>query len=249
MKKKKSDITIRELFRKKLEFAEVAPDPMLRSKIMKRAARQNFLHFNPGSFNIFYLGGIVAASGLIAGLLLTGNHPDTDKQTLTLNPPVNESKYLEVHSASAIRKIPAVTSLKIRQDSAIETSFKTTGSLTANKKAENQDINSAIPVIIYKSIPKNVTISHDTTEKELLQSQLKTAGLVIDPQISAGCAPLKVKFHFNYENFDSCRWTFGDGGTSNLKNPVHVYGASSDLWRLMRRRIRSGYLMSRENTG
>ncbi len=29
---------------------------------------------------------------------------------------------------------------------------------------------------------------------------------------SSGCAPFKVKFHSNLSPYDSCRWTFGDGG-------------------------------------
>ena len=42
--------------------------------------------------------------------------------------------------------------------------------------------------------------------------------------LSAGSAPLAVNFTDTSTNAPiACNWTFGDGGTSTLQNPVHVY--------------------------
>ena len=40
---------------------------------------------------------------------------------------------------------------------------------------------------------------------------------------TTGCAPLAVSFTNTSQNYDSCRWLFGDGTTSYLTNPTHSY--------------------------
>ena len=62
-------MSVRELFRQKLENAEVIPDASVSSNLMGRLARREFLRFNPVRFNIFYLGGILVA-GITASLIL-----------------------------------------------------------------------------------------------------------------------------------------------------------------------------------
>ena len=72
MKSKKQDKNLRELFRNKLEYAEMVPDPSVSSKLMHELALKEFLHFNPSVFNIYYLGGMIAAAIVTALLLSTG---------------------------------------------------------------------------------------------------------------------------------------------------------------------------------
>ncbi len=63
---------MRELFRHNLENAEVIPDPSVSSKLMRKLAVREFLHFNPFRFNIYYLGGIIAAA-VVTALVLTSD--------------------------------------------------------------------------------------------------------------------------------------------------------------------------------
>ena len=42
---------------------------------------------------------------------------------------------------------------------------------------------------------------------------------------TSGAAPLDVAFTDLSTDTASWAWDFGDGGTSNLQNPSHVYGA------------------------
>jgi len=46
--------------------------------------------------------------------------------------------------------------------------------------------------------------------------------------VSEGCAPLRVHFVINSGSFDSCRWTFGDGGWSNKTNPDWIYDVEGE---------------------
>lgn len=41
--------------------------------------------------------------------------------------------------------------------------------------------------------------------------------------VSTGCSPLTVNFTNLSTNYDSCKWTFGDGTTSTVVNPTHTY--------------------------
>ncbi len=46
---------------------------------------------------------------------------------------------------------------------------------------------------------------------------------------TTGCAPLTVSFTNNSQNYDSCRWLFGDGSSSYLNNPTHTYTAGGSF--------------------
>ncbi len=72
MKPKKQDRNLRELFRHTLENAEVAPDPAVGARLMRKLAVREFLHFNPVRPNVYYIGGIVAA-GILAVLVATSH--------------------------------------------------------------------------------------------------------------------------------------------------------------------------------
>lgn len=44
-----------------------------------------------------------------------------------------------------------------------------------------------------------------------------------EASVKTGCAPLTVNFTSNVQNAASVLWLFGDGSTSTLPNPVHIY--------------------------
>jgi PKD repeat protein len=45
---------------------------------------------------------------------------------------------------------------------------------------------------------------------------------------STGCAPLKIKFTNGLTSYDSCRWTFGDGGSSNKIDPEWIFDVEGE---------------------
>lgn len=45
---------------------------------------------------------------------------------------------------------------------------------------------------------------------------------------TTGCSPLSVYFTNTSQNFDSCIWMFGDGSSSTLPNPTHIYDNSGN---------------------
>jgi len=74
---------LEELFRNKLENSELMPAESTRQNLMKKLARREFVRFNPSRFNIYYLGGIIAA-GTVAAVLIS-SQPDI-KEQIKINP-------------------------------------------------------------------------------------------------------------------------------------------------------------------
>jgi hypothetical protein len=78
LKKDKQDIILQDLFRSKLENASVIPSASVRSKLMRKQAGREFVHFNPVRFNVYYLGAILIA-GISAALMLSFGPQVSDK--------------------------------------------------------------------------------------------------------------------------------------------------------------------------
>src|SRR5512133_1225927 len=107
VKTKKHDISIRELFRDKLEYAEILPDPAVSSKLMQRVARKEFMRFNPARFNIYYLGGILIIGITAAVLLLSVPGKTTRPDPVPVSNKSDSSSsgnYLEVSALQPVRK-------------------------------------------------------------------------------------------------------------------------------------------------
>ncbi len=229
MKKKSTNITLRELFRKKLEFNEVTPDVALKAKIMQKAARQEFLRFDPGSFNVFYLGGIVAA-GVTAGILLFSGTNNLTPAGESAAIPSADTNYIEIQAVKPLKK-STVYSIIPRKEPANSAPI-VNSAVKSNHKTkvinEPEQINNSVPPYLEKSFAKNIIFNRITVEKKTLQSSLKSESFLIDPLVSVGCAPLKVKFHNNLSSYDSCRWTFGDGGFSTQKDPEWIFDVEGE---------------------
>ncbi len=229
MKKKKTNITIRELFRKKLELAEVTPDIDLNAKIMQKAARQEFLRFNPGNFNVFYLGGIVVA-GITTGMLLFSGSNNLNKSVESPAISSTDSNYIEIQVEKPLKESP-VFSTKPGKES-INTTHIVNSVVKLNPETptikEPMEKNISVPSVLHKSFAKNNIFNQDTIDKKLLQNSLKSESFLVDPQVTAGCAPLKVNFHNNLSSYDSCRWTFGDGGFSTQRDADWIFDVEGE---------------------
>ena len=229
LKKKKTNIALRELFRKKLEFNEVTPDVALKAKIIQKAARQEFLRFNPGNFNVFYIGGIVAA-GITAGILLFSGTNHLTPSVESTPTPSPDTNYIEIQAVKPLKE-STVYSIIPRKESTnpaliVNSAVKSNPETKVVKEPE--EINLSVPAVLNKSFAKNVIFNRITVEKETLHSSLKSESFLVDPQVSVGCAPLKVRFHNNLSSYDSCRWTFGDGGFSTQRDPEWIFDVEGE---------------------
>ncbi len=233
MKTKKENINLKELFRQKLEYAEVIPDAAVKSKLMHRVALKEFLRFNPVRLNIFYLGGILI-TGLTAAVILfsgQGNTQDLNRTNTVVNLVKSDtSHYFVVKVEQPVRIEPDKSNItKNKSDNTSrETQIPVKSVTEYSKPAESHKAILSMPASISRTLTNNNLFTGVKVDKNKLQEEFNTDESLIEPNNSAGCAPLKIKFHNNSTLFDSCRWTFGDGGYSNSKDPEWIFDVEGE---------------------
>ncbi|MGA2407013.1 MAG: PKD domain-containing protein [Bacteroidales bacterium] len=233
MKAKKQNITIRELFRQKLENAEIIPEASVKKRLMRRVDQEEFLRFNPSRFNIYYLGGMLLA-GITTALILffgSGNQDHSKPISFSGNlSKIDSTRYLKVEVEQPFRKesnksnISYNESLKTRVSS-VPSDFS---KIEEAKTAESQKNNGPIQTGISHSFSKNGLFSEASADKKKLQGGYKPDEVLIGASALEGCAPLKLRFLNKSISCDSCRWTFGDGGYSNEKDPYWIFDVDGE---------------------
>jgi PKD repeat protein len=224
VKEKVEDKMLRDLFRQKLENAEIIPSPDAGLKIMRKVGRKEFLRFNPSRFNIWYAGGIAVAGTALAIILTTGQHENSVPRSLEVNISTEISKQNsgEIQAAGKNIELKAQNPLK----ESVNNSKKTlrTKSVTSAEKMESERSGSAIvPAGEIGSINgKNIFHGNNTVKNDLREQNLIN-GNIAAASVTEGCAPLKISFINTNTTCDSCRWTFGDGGTSTERNPKWLF--------------------------
>lgn len=233
MKAKKQDRNLRELFRHNLENAEIIPDASVSSSLMRRLAVREFLHFNPFRFNIYYLGGVIAAGVVTALVLSSGPGQKENVKPLEIFntvPVKDKSENIEIQNRQAPEDKKAVEIVKPAE--------------TVIKKSLTDKNAVSVKVIVPKSdslAKSDITpgrINESFKGKDLFTRtpednfKLQDAGMpeenVFEPSVTEGCAPLRVLFKNKIAGNDSCLWTFGDGGSSAARDPEWIYDVEGE---------------------
>ena len=238
MKSKSKNIKLRELFRRKLENAEVVPDAGVRSELMQRVARKEFMRFNPGRFNMYYLGTILI-TGITAAVLLFSASEDSYAFVQPDNPDIinkiDTTDYIELQVVQPILVKPEKVAViqndsignndlsAISEDILIEKTVIETA-----RQTESPEKIDPLPAEILNSISKSGLFTKAKADKMALQSGFSSEALIIDPLTSVGCAPLKIRFYNLSTSYDSCRWSFGDGAFSNETNPEWIFEVAGE---------------------
>lgn len=228
MKTKKLDRNLRELFRHKLENAEIIPDPSVSSVLMKKLAVREFLHFNPVRFNIYYLAGIIAA-GVAAVLIIapgTGHKENSRPQEIINQLPIKDN------SDNII--VPAEQSVKEQKQPSIAQRNVPAGrnAVPVKEPALSKEIvpeeitrrrDDSTPGRVYETLKGKELFNLTPEDNFKLQEKNTWGEQLFEASVTEGCAPLKVAFKNKLADNDSCLWTFGDGGSSTKKDPEWIY--------------------------
>ena len=237
MKNAGEDNLIEELFRHKLDDAELIPSPLVRDKLMRRVAVKEFFRFNPSRFNIYYLAVILTAVALVV-VITMGSSGISDE---------TDDKQPASFSHGSIIDDP-VLSTSDTKSQYLYSSGLTSGLFSAGKESEPRDIISInpdknkitrkhlnvnpekfrhIPVMIPEINLLKGHASSAATVRKMPENAGKVS-LAIDASLLSGCAPLLVRFNIASPLYDSCLWSFGDGGFSSERNPVRVYATEGE---------------------
>ena len=161
-----------------MEYAEVMPDAAVRSKLMRRIARKEFLHFNPARINIYYLGGFMIAGITSAIMLFTGS-----ENAERLNPVSFQDK-LNKSDTSSVIEIPVGKPIKGQHDISLVNRNKSirndkVSHLTdkpkteALKPAESPKNINPPPTGVSNTFSKNSIFTEVTTDNKRLKSGIK----------------------------------------------------------------------------
>lgn len=227
-------MSLRELFRKKLEGAEIVPDASVSTKLMRKLAMQEFIHFNPFRLNIYYLGGILVAAVTTAIILTSGSGKPELLTNQDISTGINKGNI-----ENAI--IPAEQNIIQKSDSQAK---KISGSgkkrqivrreiLIAQETAkiiEPMERKSISPSGVIDSFGKKGLFSGSSVDSKNLRNSYKPQGSEseLESSVTEGCLPLKVLFHNRLNEGDSCRWSFGDGGSSASSDPEWIYDVEGE---------------------
>jgi PKD repeat protein len=229
LKEKDQDIKIKELFRQKLEGAEIVPDPSTRSKLMRRLAFQEFLRFDPFRFNIYYSAGTLTALAILVMLLFSG--PENQDQTapLIIPPAVKkDSAIIQIMQDSGkeadtvkakiivpVKKIPVLIPEVVNGDDTV----------VKNNVRDNTNF---IQSRVNKSMVNRSLFNSSSPDARKLQAGKGQHKVLFEASSTKGCMPMKVQFRVISDLYDSCMWTFGDGGYSKERNPQWIFDVEGE---------------------
>lgn len=229
MDTEREDIELGKLFRDKLGNAEIVPDPSVSVRLMRRLARREFMTFKASSFNVYYLGLLVAA-GIAAAILLS---PSKRSPEVLPDQILNEVQ-LSVSEKSEV--VAGITDyLNTRPESG------TTKSVS--DKSEAGKDHAILPVLIQSEaanrppsidhnklsaprVANDIQIREPDSDKLVISS--KAAVSLFVSSVTDGCVPLKVRFVCTAQYGDAYRWTFGDGGVSVEKAPQWIFDVDGE---------------------
>jgi PKD repeat protein len=220
------------MFRHKLEYTEVIPSDSVRSGLMRRVAQREFIHFNPLRFNVYYLGGLIAA-GVIAAILI-GSNPGSSKKSEVIAPS-EKRVHIDSLSIDSNNRHQAERPEVIGQAEKVKDSSTRSGSDTNNASALELVVNKAGTKTgsnLIKGntdyLEKKIVIKDNFSERSDFMALQKKVDAAFVETSSEGCSPLKVRFMNNSSAFDSCRWVFGDGGSSTERSPEWIFDVAGE---------------------
>ncbi len=231
---------IEKIFRDALEEMPVKPSPGTWLAIRRKLWIRQFLAFNPGSFNVYYLGGVAVLA--LTGYLMFSQPEKPDSRAVSsppestafpgrepgisvpgkeqavqptdnIQPNGPERENLKKHKEEN-RIFSDADSLKKELPGVSGTGSEHPGKITSVIRRDEETIPSA-----EKELQKTI-LPEQKEREERFKPPLKAD---FKASQTSGCAPLAVEFVNLSQQFEQTEWTFGDGGSSSEPNPSYVY--------------------------
>ena len=225
-------MNVEVMFRHKLEYTEVIPSDSVRANLMRRLALREFIHFNPLRFNVYYLGGLIAA-GVVAAILI-GSDPGSAKKSEVIAPSEkkvrNDTLSIDSNDHSQTER-PVVISQSEKINNSSVRSGSNTNTASASEPVVNKPEGKTGKNLIKGNpdyLEKKIVIKDNLSERSGWLALQRKSEAAFEESSSGGCSPLKVKFMNNSTAFDSCRWVFGDGGSSTVRNPEWIFDVAGE---------------------
>jgi PKD repeat protein len=222
----REDKMLSDLFRQKLENAEVIPSPSVGANLMRTVGRREFLRFNPARINIWYVGAVAAAGTALAFIL--SSSPDLKTEEIQAPAQIEIStgsvlKGTENSLSTALNNVEKKTQTasnerkpEVKNGSEIIVNEKTRSNQSEIREVESTEDRKVNPV------PDKDVLAMALPENNKLRGNLRKDSY-ISASATDGCSPLKISFRCLAVPYDSCTWYFGDGGYSSLRDPIWLF--------------------------
>lgn len=231
---KKQDISVRELFRRKLGNAELVPDASFSNNLMRKVARKEFVRFNPGRFNVYYLSGLIVAT-IAAGIIIyTGAEKNDNLKNPAISVVTTETgvpeaitipagEVFRADNKDAVNVNQNILPTEIKKEQKQEPAVEIKTPVSSEREAAN-----IVPAGITNSIPTGGLLNPKSSDNNKLKGGYRNGDVLFEPSVKDGCQPLKVHFRNKLSSIDSCKWTFGDGGFSQKINPDWIFDVEGE---------------------
>jgi PKD repeat protein len=217
----KENKNFEQLFRKEFETFEVQPSKKVWRGVRSDLFIKKFLHFSPGSVNAWYIGGVLIIAGIAAfiytssaklGSSVTNTEMVTDTTKLVdTNYVENISGELKTGSRGSGVPIQEFENL-IRKSEVISPEL---GLQKKNEKRETEYAEADKAPIVEETNDRFIDSFNNYSGHSIL-SYFKCSS-------NEGCVPLSASFNNLSQNAVRYFWNFGDGGSSELKNPSYIF--------------------------
>ncbi len=212
------NIDIDELFRSKLENYPVTPGDAVRAQLMKKVSAREFLRFNPGRFNIWYLAASAITVSVVLTLALSNNQPSD----ATGNFAAQDTAILDEVTPKTLPD----TTISIKEKDINVKESKTTETRGGNSVRSQGGKIPAEERISQTTIAKQTQPVSYTFVVSGLDDKSRPIGAPVSSfTVSAlsGCAPLKVTL-INTSPYNTIKWLSSDGRISIKDTLDWVFG-------------------------
>lgn len=217
---------LEELFRKKLESSELIPGEIVRKNLMKKLGRREFVRFNPARFNIYYLGGIAAAT--VAATLILSSGPGRIQDDMIT--PTQEEIIAPEKSPVQIpdKEVQNTGVSEAKQfaagDDQVRPEIKSDDAQNHISAAEKKADNPVKAEVSDDELVKTTVIKENPAKESTQEFYIHKRPVAdFSTSLSSGCVPLTVRFINRSTSYDSCVWYFGDGGYSKSRDAERIF--------------------------
>jgi gliding motility-associated-like protein len=224
----KENKNFEQLFRQEFETFEAQPSNKVWRGIRSNLFLKKFFHFSPRSVNAWYVGGALIIAG-IAAFIFT--------PSVKHEPPVT--------STVIVNDITKLADTTYNKD--ILGEFKAGGqkseirsSESLNRSRESEDQSLKTKARSSELVLQKTTVKPETQNTEIINTALDEKPIdrftdsfnsyggqavfaYFKSSANEGCAPLSASFNNFSQNAVRYSWSFGDGGSSDLKNPSYIF--------------------------
>ncbi|MFW5878087.1 MAG: PKD domain-containing protein [bacterium] len=213
---------IEKLFRDRFEDFKVEPSKGLWTRIRWKLAIREFFNFSSTRFNAWYF---LAGGGLVLGLLLIDYESSEPEMEELIGLTITEELIPLKSQVFAENRIDVNISEVVSEETVLDL-FEEESEIPEIMESEADPEISDIVIQETSVDPDSIEnvstgLAPDEVMAEKVEDSLPYADFDFTPD--TGCNNLRVQFRNYSENAVSFRWLFGDGGSSNEKEPSWFY--------------------------